>query len=933
MKERINRYTIALLSVMMICMLAVPAMATTVNISADKDTWVMDEDPDTNAGVYEPECLVVEYCPGAECFDWGNARTLISFDLSSIPPGATINSATVHMAIVGGTEIYWTGTYNIHRLMDDWDESAVTWNTQPPYDPVLTGSTVISDTNPTDWVEWDVTSDVGDFVGGTSNYGWLLKLDPESDPNWPGIWCDSSETTTGLPPYLEVTYTPLLPSVETATGSGTTTFESDAGVIEDLAAIAESAMPDGGPNLLFPHGFFSFNITGLTYGATANVTITLPYNVPVGTEYWKYHSGWVNITDLMGDDDGDNVVTIRLTDGGIGDADGAANGIIIDPGSVGVKNTVYLVPKVSGVSGGAGTEFTVDVRVNATETINSWQTDIAFDYSCIDVTNVTYGWSGYNGLWTWGPGQITMGDAKVGCVSGDILLATLTIQCTDCCASSLDFTGTRFLKCGAETRSASWENGSVICGTPVGVVKTVLDPATMEWVDTMDVQDLDTNVTFNCTVDATCCNLTDLIVTDEMDDGLMYSGGATVNGVPCPPDAVMDAGRTLVWNSLSDLDAGETLTIKFNATTEAYGVPCNVMTLTGLCDGIPISADDDACIRMGMPKIAVDPIDTIIQPQEQFDINITVDPSGACEVYGVEYDLHYDPTVLRAESLVKGPFLGEISETMVSYIDIDEVNGIVSYAETRKDPPCPGGVTDPGVVTRIHFTAIGARGATTTLNLTTVIIVDNATMEAFEPVDTINGTVSINDNVPPVPIPQLKHRINNVAQKYQSTAILCSCSYDPDGFITYLRWAFGDGQSGTSEGLHEDNCTCKEHDYESHQWEPYGAPTGHYVPYSATLTVTDNGCPEESNSTSMNVTVYVAGDANGDGKVNVLDAVWVGKHWRETCCTSPPCDPCGNCTDYLWVDEQADGADLNNDCKINVLDAVVIGANWRHVAW
>lgn len=34
----------------------------------------------------------------------------------------------------------------------------------------------------------------------------------------------------------------------------------------------------------------------------------------------------------MGSNDGDNVLTLTLTDGGLGDADGAANGTIVDPG-------------------------------------------------------------------------------------------------------------------------------------------------------------------------------------------------------------------------------------------------------------------------------------------------------------------------------------------------------------------------------------------------------------------------------------------------------------------------------------------------------------------------------------------------------------------------------------------------------------------------
>jgi len=55
--------------------------------------------------------------------------------------------------------------------------------------------------------------------------------------------------------------------------------------------------------------------------------------MPVGTQYWKYQNGnWINCTSLLGDDDGDNVLTLELCDGGLGDADGVANGTIVDPG-------------------------------------------------------------------------------------------------------------------------------------------------------------------------------------------------------------------------------------------------------------------------------------------------------------------------------------------------------------------------------------------------------------------------------------------------------------------------------------------------------------------------------------------------------------------------------------------------------------------------
>jgi hypothetical protein len=145
---------------------------------------------------------------------------------------------------------------------------------------------------------------------------------------------------------------------ETATGTGTVYFDSDPSTLEDLTPIDESDLPEEGkPNLVFPHGFFSFNITGLTPGQTVTVTITFPEDIPIGAQYWKYgpngslpppprnpNPHWYQIP--IGDDDGDNVITIQLTDGGIGDDDGnATNGIIVDQGGIG--NPGARVPALS----------------------------------------------------------------------------------------------------------------------------------------------------------------------------------------------------------------------------------------------------------------------------------------------------------------------------------------------------------------------------------------------------------------------------------------------------------------------------------------------------------------------------------------------------------------------------------------------------------
>ncbi len=130
-----------------------------------------------------------------------------------------------------------------------------------------------------------------------------------------------------------------------ATGTGIVYIDSDPSSIGNPTAVDPATLPDEGkPDISFPHGLFSFNITGLDLGQTATVTITLPAPLPMTAEYWKYGPTPGNNTDHwyqlpMGDNDGDNVITIELTDGGIGDDDLTPDGTIIDDGGPG-----YYIP-------------------------------------------------------------------------------------------------------------------------------------------------------------------------------------------------------------------------------------------------------------------------------------------------------------------------------------------------------------------------------------------------------------------------------------------------------------------------------------------------------------------------------------------------------------------------------------------------------------
>gem|GEM_PF-5418856 len=131
---------------------------------------------------------------------------------------------------------------------------------------------------------------------------------------------------------------PAVPDcIETATGSGIACLTTADGSIEDLQAVpAISPAPRG---VTFPHGMFEFKITGLGVGATVTLTIELPQPVPVGTVWWK-HDGtrWYSLPNLNDNNvlgQGDNIMVIELTDGGLGDTPGSPPGTIVDPSGPG----------------------------------------------------------------------------------------------------------------------------------------------------------------------------------------------------------------------------------------------------------------------------------------------------------------------------------------------------------------------------------------------------------------------------------------------------------------------------------------------------------------------------------------------------------------------------------------------------------------------
>jgi uncharacterized repeat protein (TIGR02543 family) len=157
---------------------------TTVVRNVIKDSYINSPNPNSNAGNSQ-----IMYAGWTDRY-----RSLIAFDLSTIPANAVVTNATLKMYKYEGSNI----TIVLGRINGSWIENSVTWNNAPAY--TWASSTSFSSGSSSGWTSATVTSDVRDMISNpAANFGWMV---------W--AWSDyyaafqTKEWTYG--PRLEITY-------------------------------------------------------------------------------------------------------------------------------------------------------------------------------------------------------------------------------------------------------------------------------------------------------------------------------------------------------------------------------------------------------------------------------------------------------------------------------------------------------------------------------------------------------------------------------------------------------------------------------------------------------------------------------------------------------------------------------------------------------
>lgn len=164
-----------------------------------KDANVNQSAPDTNYG--SDTYFVIKKNSSIAT----STRGLVQFDLSSIPAGSVINSATFFWYLyninLNALSIYF------YRITQDWAENTVTWNNQPTYADLIANYNAIGTINA--WESKSILTAVQNwFSGAWANQGMTIWSNDANSNAYVQYYSSDYLDTPSLRPYLTIDYTP-----------------------------------------------------------------------------------------------------------------------------------------------------------------------------------------------------------------------------------------------------------------------------------------------------------------------------------------------------------------------------------------------------------------------------------------------------------------------------------------------------------------------------------------------------------------------------------------------------------------------------------------------------------------------------------------------------------------------------------------------------
>jgi len=191
----VNRFLQVLIAVAAVVSACLTAHGDILSLTPVADSWVREFQPDSNNGG-GPDFV------SGTLGNLGNRelrRAFLQFDLSAVPPGATINSVTLTVTVTRApTSGRADSQFQVRRVLSQWSEFELTWNSrlnntawQSPgaegaADTAQNGSSaveVFAEGSYTFPSSSDLVADVQAWVNDPAhNFGWLMQSEDEATP-------------------------------------------------------------------------------------------------------------------------------------------------------------------------------------------------------------------------------------------------------------------------------------------------------------------------------------------------------------------------------------------------------------------------------------------------------------------------------------------------------------------------------------------------------------------------------------------------------------------------------------------------------------------------------------------------------------------------------------------------------------------------------
>jgi gliding motility-associated-like protein len=172
-----------------------------------KDAVISSLWPNNNSGSH-PDFIA---CAWTNQGNPSNTRALLDFDFSTIPPGASIISATLELfhytspLNAGHSNLSGPAICYLERIVTPWMENTVTWNTQPATTSI-NALTLPAPTSNTQNYSINVITLVQDILADPANsYGFMLRQQNESYYR-SLLFASSDMSNSALHPKLTIIY-------------------------------------------------------------------------------------------------------------------------------------------------------------------------------------------------------------------------------------------------------------------------------------------------------------------------------------------------------------------------------------------------------------------------------------------------------------------------------------------------------------------------------------------------------------------------------------------------------------------------------------------------------------------------------------------------------------------------------------------------------